>query len=54
MNAYQDRDVLIANLQSFAEEMDIKDNFIFQNDIDPKHISKLVKNYLADTKVEVL
>jgi len=54
MNAYQYRDILIANLQSSAEEMGIRDNFIFQHDNDPKHTSKLVKSYLDDAKVEVL
>jgi len=54
MNTYQDRDVLIANLQCSAEEMGIKDNFTFQYDNDPSHSAKLVKNYLTDTKAQVL
>jgi len=35
MNAYQDRYVLIANLQRSTEEIGIKNNFIFQYDNDP-------------------
>ena len=39
-------DILKKNLQESAEKLAIKDDFIFQQDNDPKHTARIVKEYL--------
>lgn len=45
--------ILRENLNSSAEEMCLGD-FIFQQDNDPKHTSKVAKNYFRDNNIEQL
>lgn len=45
--------ILDNNLFQSAEDLAIRDDFIFQSDNDPKHTSKLAKKWVADNNVEV-
>ena len=45
-------DILSNNLISLAEGMGPKDNFIFQQDNDPKHNSKVATKWLSDNHVD--
>ena len=47
-------DILIEELQYSADLMGIGDNFVFQQDNDPKHTSGLAKNWLTDNGIECL
>lgn len=40
------------NLYDSAERMGIRDNFVFQSDNDPKHTSRLAKNWFSENQVE--
>ena len=46
--------ILQENLKQSAVKMSLGDRFVFQHDIDPKHTSLLVNNYLQKPKVNVL
>lgn len=53
INAIMYREILQNNLLHFAaEKMPI--NWIFQHDNDPKHCSKLVKDWLLSTNIQVM
>jgi hypothetical protein len=45
--------ILVENLKQSAEGFGIN-RFIFQQDNDPKHISKIVKEYFKENNIEVL
>lgn len=53
MDKFVYRDILRNNLETYTDEvMPIK--FVFQHDNDPKHTSKLVKEWLEQQKVNVM
>ncbi|KAF7697638.1 Transposable element Tc1 transposase [Cucumispora dikerogammari] len=54
MDKYQYKRILTANLKSSAKKMGIQDDFIFQQDNDPKHTSKYVQKYFEVKNIEVL
>ena len=47
------REILIRQLRPSARQLR-GDNFIFQNDNDPKHTAHIVKNYLINQQIEML
>lgn len=47
-------EILKRNLQASARKLQLSRNFIFQQDGDPKHTSKLVTEWLNKNKVKVL
>lgn len=53
MDAATYKTILADNLFSSASKLNL-DSFIFQQDNDPKHCSKLIKNYLSEKKVKLL
>lgn len=53
MDKYKYMEILKKNLKISAKKMK-KDIFIFQQDNDPKHTSKLVKDYFAKNQISVL
>ena len=46
--------ILWENLKSLARRLGLCLSWIFQQDKDPKHTSKLVKEWLNQTRIEVL
>ena len=54
MNAVKYKDINDNHLFKSATKMNIQDNFIFQQDNDPKHTSKLLKNYFTLKDIELL
>ena len=53
MDAAKYRDILDNNLEQSAVTLGIQDNYIFQHDNDPKHASKLVKEFLRFKCIDV-
>jgi len=53
MNAAIYKDILRKNLLTYAEEK-MPQDWIFQQDNDPKHTSKMLKEWFANTNIEVL
>lgn len=53
MNAIGYRTILVNNLIKSAKKMKLK-NFYFMHDNDPKHTSRLVKEYLAKKRIKLL
>ena len=47
-------DILSNNLFQSAQNLGIQDNFIFQQDNDPKHKSKIAMKWFADNSVETI
>ena len=41
-------------MRSSARQLHAGDNFIFQDDNDPKHTAHIVKNYLRNHQIEML
>lgn len=54
MNAEVYVNILDNNLVQSADELKIRDNFMFQSDNDPKHTSKLAKKWLNDNNIETI
>jgi hypothetical protein len=54
MDAAYYTDILDRNLKESAEKIGLRRNYTFQQDSDPKHTSKLAKNFFKEKKVEVL
>ncbi len=52
MDAKHYVEIINSNLYANAERMGIRDNFIFQSDNDPKHTSRLAKNWFTENEVE--
>lgn len=48
------RDILDNNLKQSTIKFGIQNNYIFQQDNDPKHTSKLLKSYFAENQIDVL
>ena len=46
--------ILEENVHESARKLSLGRNFVFQQDNDPKHASKLVKNWFQDKKLNVL
>jgi hypothetical protein len=53
MDAVKYVDILSNNLASSAESMRL-DSFTFQQDNDPKHTSRIAKNYFAAKNIDLL
>ncbi len=54
MNSIKYQSILVQNLQASARKLKMKRNFIFQHDNNPKHTSKLTKEWLHQKMIEVL
>ncbi len=54
MNSVKYQSILVQNLQASARKLKRKRNFIFQHDNNPKHTSKLTKEWLHQKMTEVL
>jgi len=54
MDRFMYRDILNANLYQSAAKLGIVDNFLFQQDNDPKHTSKLIHEYLTENGIQRL
>ncbi|KAJ7309060.1 hypothetical protein JRQ81_008352 [Phrynocephalus forsythii] len=54
MNTSKYQSILAQNLQASARKLNMKRNFIFQHDNDPKHTSKATKGRLHQKKINVL
>ena len=54
MRAIDYRNILNENLQASANKMGLGNDFVFQQDNDPKHTPKLVKTYFEDNDITVL
>ena len=54
MNGEIYKTIINQNLKQSAEKMGLGDNFVFQQDNDPKHTSKTVQKFLAQEKISVL
>lgn len=54
MNALYYRNILQKNLRISAQNMGLGNEFIFQHDNDPKHTSRVVKQFLDADNVTVL
>ena len=54
MNSSKYQSILAQNLQASARKLNMKRNFIFQHDNDPKHTSKSTKEWLHQKKIKVL
>ena len=48
------RDILVDELQFSADLMGISDDFIFQQDLDPKHTSPAPTDFFKENRIEVL
>ena len=48
------RDILEVNLKQSARNLGMGRRWIFQQDNDPKHTSKLVSKWLADERINIL
>jgi hypothetical protein len=48
------RAILIAHLRDSARKMGLDQGFIFQQDNDPKHTSKVVRDFLSSQRIETL
>jgi hypothetical protein len=46
--------ILQKNLMDSARKVGIMDRFVFQQDNDPKHISRIAKNYFSENNIEVM
>lgn len=46
--------ILQENLQQSAEKLELGPDFLFQHDNDPKHTSRMVKQWLTDNGIQVL
>ena len=46
--------ILSENLETASVQMGITDNYIFQQDNDPKHTAKRIKNFFEDSKIDDL
>lgn len=54
MDAAKYKDILENNLEQSAVKMGLQGQFIFQQDNDPKHKSKLLKSYFESKKISLL
>lgn len=54
MKKENDVEILRDNMQKSARSKSLGRRWVFQQDNDPKHISKLVQQFLKDTKTKVL
>ncbi len=54
LNAKAYRQILIRQMLPSAESLHSDGNYIFQQDNDPKHTSKLIQNYLRNKKIQVM
>ena len=54
MNSLQYLRILQENLTSSAEKLGLGSNFVFQQDNDPKHASRLLKEYFTENALDVL
>ncbi len=54
MNADHYINILTENLETSCIRMGIEDEFIFQQDNDPKHCAKKTKKFFVDNDMEVL
>uniref|UniRef100_A0A8C5LZY6 Tc1-like transposase DDE domain-containing protein n=1 Tax=Leptobrachium leishanense TaxID=445787 RepID=A0A8C5LZY6_9ANUR len=50
----REQSILAQNLHASARKLNMKRNFIFQHDNDPKHTSKSTKEWLHQKKIRVL
>ena len=48
------KEILEEHLFKDANKMQIEDDYYFQHDNDPKHTSKIVKNWLAEKEVQTI
>lgn len=46
--------LLQENLWTSARSLGLEDNFVFQQDNDPKHTAKITKKFFIDNKIELL
>ena len=53
MDRFQYMDILKNTMLPFARN-NISDDFIFQNDNDPKHTARVVKQFLEEENITVL
>ena len=54
MNVAMYRDILNRNLHAAAAKLDLPEEWVFQQDNDPKHTAKYTKKWLTDHNVESL
>jgi hypothetical protein len=54
MDKYQYKTILTQNLKPSAIQMDLNNDFIFQQDNDPKHTSGIVLEYFEEKGIGVL
>ena len=48
------KQILINQMMPSAQKLFTTNNWTFQHDNDPKHTSRIVKQYLQDSKIKVL
>lgn len=54
MNALMYRDILTEKLKKSVDSFQFESGFVFQQDNDPKHTSKLMKKWFTDNKIDVM
>lgn len=54
MNAEMYKNILKQNLTASSEEMGLCNDFVFQQDNDPKHTSKLLKRFFEENDIQML